>query len=362
MRRVLVARRARWEEGEIRRFRDKGKLPRDEHWKTRYREPTPPDTVDLPELPETWAWACLEMVAEIGSGISVSQNRVLKNPIELPYLRVANVLRGRLDLSDVKTMRVEKDRAAEYFLHIDDVLFTEGGDRDKLGRGWVWEGQIPRCVHQNHVFRGRLADPSLLNPKLVSHWGNTFGQNFFLKHGKQTTNLASINRRVLGKLPVPILPMEEQAEILRELDHRLTAADKLRVSLEQQLERVRATRQALRDQAFAGALVPQNSDDEPASVVLERIRLVREAEGQKPKGRGVSKSPSKIKVSRRRDLLAVLEESGSPMTPEELFRESGHSQESVDDFFAELRVLMASPAKVAEERKADRVTLFKVPP
>jgi type I restriction enzyme, S subunit len=358
LRRVLAARRARWEEGEVRRFREKGKLPTDEHWKTRYREPGPPDTIDF-ELPETWARASLEMVAEIGSGISVSQNRVLKNGIELPYLRVANVLRGRLDLSDIKTMRVEQDRAPEYSLQINDVLFTEGGDRDKLGRGWVWEGQIPRCVHQNHVFRVRLADPLLLNPRLVSHWGNTFGQNFFLKHGKQTTNLASINRRVLGNLPVPIIPVAEQAEILREVDRRLTAADKLRVALQQQFERLRATRQALREQAFAGHLVPQDPNDEPASVLLGLIRGAREAEAQKPKAKRMPRSESNVKATRLPNMLTVLEENGRPMTPEELFRASGHSQESVDEFFAELRELTATPAKIVEQRSAGRVTLLK---
>src|ERR1035438_2753026 len=135
--------------------------------------------------------------------LSDSVNRVLpqtltvENPIELPYLRVANVLRGFLDLGEMKTIRVEKDRVAGYLLHAGDILFTEGGDRDKLGRGWIWEGQIKRCVHQNHVFRARPFDPLLASPKLVSYWGNTFGQRFFLKHGKQTTNLASINRSVL---------------------------------------------------------------------------------------------------------------------------------------------------------------------
>jgi hypothetical protein len=77
------------------------------------------------------------MIAEIGTGISVSQNRRVENPVSLPYLRVANVLRGYLDLSDVRTIRVEKDRVTAYLLQVGDILFTEGGDRDKLGRGWI---------------------------------------------------------------------------------------------------------------------------------------------------------------------------------------------------------------------------------
>jgi type I restriction enzyme S subunit len=274
------------------------------------------------------------MIAEIGSGISVSQNRHVENPVELPYLRVANVLRGHLDLGEIKTILVEKDRVPNYLLHVGDILFNEGGDRDKLGRGWVWEGQIPKCVHQNHVFRARLIDPSLINGKLVSHWGNTFGQPFFIKHGKQTTNLASINRTVLGMLPVPIAPIEEQAEILREVEHRLSAADRLAAALEQQLARTAATRKSLLSEAFAGRLVPQQPSDESASVLLERFQ----DEAHKSKGKRMQKSESKVQKARR-PLIDVLREHKKPMSPEELFRTAGFQLSQVDDFYRELTVL-----------------------
>ncbi len=103
-----------------------------------------------------------------------------------------------------------------------------------------------------------------MNPKLVSHWGNTFGQKFFLRHGKQTTNLASINRSVLGRLPVPIAPIEEQAEILHQVERRLSAADRLEATVERQLARAQTARRSLLRDAFTGRLVPQDSRDEPA--------------------------------------------------------------------------------------------------
>ena len=356
--RLLAARRFRWERAELKRLRERGKVPKNDAWKAQYPEATKPDTADLPELPDTWSWASLEMVAELGSGISVSQNRRVKNPIELPYLRVANVLRGRFDLGEIKRLRVEKDRVADYLLRVGDILFNEGGDRDKLGRGWVWDGQIRRCIHQNHVFRARLFDPSLLNPKLVSHWGNTFGQRFFLRHGKQTTNLASINRGVLGKLPVPIAPIEEQAEILIEVQGRLVAADRLATRVEQQLARTPTTRQSLLREAFTGRLVPQDANDEPASVLLGRIGAAREAE--KLKGKPMPNIKYAMNTPMRRSVFIVLKENNGPMTPEALFRASGYAQDSVDDFFAELRQLTANPPKVAEERSASGLTLLKV--
>lgn len=94
----------------------------------------------------------------------------------------------------MKRIVASEDTIEDLCLEIGDVLFTEGGDRDKLGRGWVWEGQLPECIHQNHVFRARLFSKHI-QPQFISHHGNTFGQEWFTKAGKQTTNLASINLR-----------------------------------------------------------------------------------------------------------------------------------------------------------------------
>jgi type I restriction enzyme, S subunit len=272
---LISARRNRQGKPQLKLFQDKEPTPSNVARKSRDPEPSKPDIELMPEIPKSWTWASLGMVADVGTGIFVSQNRKVENPVSLPYLRVANVLRGSLDLSDVKSMKVEKQRAADYLLHVGDVLFTEGGDRDKLGRGWVWEGKIDMCVHQNHVFRARPFDPSLVNPKLLSHWGNTFGQEFFLKYGKQTTNLASINRGVLSRLPVPVAPVEEQSEILREIERRVASAEKLSATLDMQQKRARMTRQTLLSDAFSGRLLPQNPDDEPADALIERSRAIR---------------------------------------------------------------------------------------
>jgi type I restriction enzyme, S subunit len=301
LQRILAVRRDGWGKNKLKRLREGGKLPTKDERKSHYTEPVRPHATDLPELPATWSWASLEMIAEIGSGISVSKNRLVKNPVELPYLRVANVLRGYFDLREIKTIRVEKDRVADYVLRVGDILFTEGGDRDKLGRGWVWEGQIRRCVHQNHVFRARLFDSLLVNPKFVSHWGNTFGQDFFIKHGTQTTNLASINRGVLGQLPVPIPPLDEQTEILLQLERRLAAADRLNSKLSRQLERARTTRDSLLREAFTGHLVPQYQKDESAPLLLVRIGVekARKDAERKEARRGAYR----MKGSKSKDIL-----------------------------------------------------------
>jgi len=139
-------------------------------------------------------------------------------------------------------------------------------------------------------------------------------------------------------LPIPIPSLAEQSEIVREADRRLAAADRLAAKLDRQLERARASRQSLLREAFAGRLVPQNPNDEPASLLLKRIRVAREAEVQKPKGKRMSKPQSRSKVPRLA-LFAVLRAHKTPITPEQLFREAGFEPSQVDLFYRELTSL-----------------------
>ena len=102
----------------------------------------------------------------------------------MPYLRVANVQRGYLDMSEVKTILATHPDIRELTLKYGDVLFNEGGDRDKLGRGWVWRDEVAECIHQNHVFRMRPFLPDI-QPELISHHGNTFGSFGFRTRGNR---------------------------------------------------------------------------------------------------------------------------------------------------------------------------------
>jgi restriction endonuclease S subunit len=160
--------------------------------------------------------------------------------VEVPYLRVANVHRHHLNLSEVATIQTTQAKAAKLRLRRGDVLMNEGGDRDKLGRGHVWEGQISDCIHQNHVFRVRVTDQSF-DPYFVSAWGNTFGRNWFETFGTQTTGIASINRATLSRFPVPNVPLSVQ----QDWAGRLGAVVKTMDSLRYQAGSLRATRASL---------------------------------------------------------------------------------------------------------------------
>jgi type I restriction enzyme S subunit len=216
----------------------------------KYKESLPVAQDGLPQLPEGWTWARLDAVAALKGGITVDSKRVDSTACEVPYLRVANVQRGSLDLAEVKTIMVAPEDVEELRLYPGDILFNEGGDRDKLGRGWIWEGQLTVCIHQNHVFRARLYLPEMA-PKLVSWWGNTFGKDYFQRVGKQTTNLASINLGKLSEFPVPVAPAAEQTRLVAEIERLLSVVDEVEAEVDANLQRAKALRQATLAKAFA---------------------------------------------------------------------------------------------------------------
>jgi type I restriction enzyme S subunit len=130
---------------------------------------------------------------------------------------------------------------------------NEGGDRDKLGRGWVWRGEIENCIHQNHVFRIRITK-SIAIPDFISRYANEFGRNFFFEQGTQTTNLASISQRNVSTLPVPLPPLAEQRRILAKLDKLTTHLARARAELERTMALSERLRSAGLESAFSGRL------------------------------------------------------------------------------------------------------------
>jgi type I restriction enzyme S subunit len=229
----------------------------------------------LPVIPDSWRWVSLDAVADVVGGITKdAKKQTAPRLVEVPYLRVANVQRGYLDLRSVATIKATPEQVAALRLAAGDVLFNEGGDRDKLGRGWVWEGQIDPCIHQNHVFRARLFAP-VLDPRLLSWHGNTFGQLWFDRGGRQTTNLASVSRTTLRSFPVPIPPLAEQRRIVAAAESYLSLIDAAEVMVQAAEPRASALGTSILASAFTGKLVSQDPDDEPASVLLDRIAADR---------------------------------------------------------------------------------------
>ncbi|MEU9255227.1 restriction endonuclease subunit S [Streptomyces sp. NPDC048270] len=207
----------------------------------------------LPALPAGWSWQTLGEVAQVVGGVTKDAKKQ-SDPsfVEVPYLRVANVQRARLDLGDMATLRVPPAKAEALRLVKGDVLMNEGGDRDKLARGWVWDGQIEGCVHQNHVFRARPRED--VRPEWLAWCANTYGARWAQRHGKQSVNLASISLKVIKTMPIPVPPLPEQDERLSRIHEAVSRSRRLVGEVEKGLERAGRLRRSLLTAAFSGRL------------------------------------------------------------------------------------------------------------
>lgn len=170
-------------------------------------------------VPETWQSMALDDCATVQTGVAKGRKFADAEMVDVPYLRVANVQDGHLDLSEMKEIHIRRSEVERYRLQTGDVVLTEGGDFDKLGRGFIWRGELDLCVHQNHVFAVR-PDRTRLLPEFFAYLAQSaYGKAYFLKVAHKTTNLACINSTKLKAFPVLIPPtLGEQREIVEILD------------------------------------------------------------------------------------------------------------------------------------------------
>lgn len=358
LQRLLATRRALWQESELERLHEAGKQVDNEE-RPPYDEPASPDSVDLPAIPPNWTWARLQQLGFVTGGVTKNPYRSILR-LRVPYLRVGNVYANELRLDNVSKIGLEQSELDRFLLKKGDLLVVEGnGSRDQIGRLAIWDGSIQPCVHQNHIIKVRLVEKEL--GKWILSWLlSPPGRDRIEKVASSTTGLYTLSVTKVGNLPIALPPVAEQAEINREVDRRLTAADRLAETLDRQLERAEATRQSLLHEACAGRLIPQNPNDEPASLLLERIRAAHKAEALKPKAKPMPKKRSAVA---RRPLLAVLSERKRWMTPEQLFIDAGFKPSQVDLFYRELatlrdRLLVEKPPRSQAKPWPDRASVL----
>lgn len=174
----------------------------------------PQKPTDLGPIPQSWDVERLGDCARVQTGVAKGRKLDGKETLTLPYLRLANVQSGYLDLREMKTITIQAKEKPRYSLQKGDVVLTEGGDFDKLGRGFIWKGEITDCVYQNHIFAVRV-DHSRGMPEFFAHLSQSpYGKAFFLSVAHKTTNLACINTTKLKAFPVLIPSPPEQREIV----------------------------------------------------------------------------------------------------------------------------------------------------
>ncbi|WP_081712107.1 restriction endonuclease subunit S [Halomonas sp. PBN3] len=208
----------------------------------------------LGKVPAHWVVGPLRWYATIQGGVAKGKGYSDDTPtVDLPYLRVANVQDGHVDLSSVNTVTVALSEVERYRLHPGDVLMNEGGDNDKLGRGTVWEGEIADCLHQNHVFAIRP------NDHLLPHWlsmftGSKAARSYFYLYSKQSTNLASVSSSNVMSCPIPLPPREEQRQVLDFLGRETARIENLILEGEKAISFLQERRSALISAAVTGKI------------------------------------------------------------------------------------------------------------
>lgn len=181
----------------------------------------------------------LSSVARLQTGIAKGKKYPTSvKTVELPYLRVANVQDGHLNLAEMKTIVIPEAEKDRYLLRNGDVVICEGGDFDKVGRGAIWREQVEDCLHQNHVFSLR-SDSSIVVPEFLAlQLASPYGKRYFLGCAKKTSNLASINSTQVKAFPFQVPPLKEQRAFISDIA-------KLQAAREALETHVKATRNSL---------------------------------------------------------------------------------------------------------------------
>ena len=196
--------------------------------------------------PMKWPEKPLENMADIVSGITKGRKTKETELIEVPYMAVSNVKDGYIDWTTVKTILATKAEIEQYRLLPDDVLMTEGGDPDKLGRGAIIQQPLENCIHQNHIFRVRLNENILLPSYFAEFLQHQKAKQYFLKCAKQTTGIASINMRQLKGLPTLVPPLEIQVHF----DDFVEKTGQSKLKIQQSLDKLEILKKALMQQYF----------------------------------------------------------------------------------------------------------------
>lgn len=183
--------------------------------------------------------------AEIVAGVTLNGSAAKHGFVEVPYLRVANVKDGHLDLREIKEVPASRSDIEALKLRKGDLLLTEGGDPDKLGRGTVWNNELPLCIHQNHIFRVRLPEDQF-DPEYVSfQLGSPYGKAYFFRHAKKTTGIASINQKVLRAFPLLVPTLAVQKAVASRIKDQLSEFETARAATIKQLADLRALTDAI---------------------------------------------------------------------------------------------------------------------
>jgi type I restriction enzyme, S subunit len=280
--RILKERRTRWEAKQLAKFAEQGKTP-PKDWQKKYPESVQPDTTDLPELPEGWVWTSVDDLCDsVRNGLSKTPNTDQRG---FPIFKINAVRPMAVNFEAIKHIEISESEAADYWVETGDVLATRyNGSVDLLGVFGMVKAVPQRTLHPDKLIRMKPMTGMGLGAWLEVCGNIGVSRKHLVSRVKTTAGQTGISGDDLKKTPIPVPPADEQAAAIALLNDRLEGINELVMPTELALKQSTAQRQNILRAAFAGELVPHDPDDEPASVLLERIRAERVVV-KKPRGR-----------------------------------------------------------------------------
>jgi len=278
--RIRAERRQKWGKVELAKMRTKGKEPTNNKWKAKYKEPDIDGVTSRFDIPATWRWVSVDFlcpVVQYGSSAKTNDDES-----GVPVLRMGNLINGKLDFSNLKFLSHKHEEFPLLHLSGGDILFNRTNSAELVGKCAVYRGSPEPCSFASYLIRLKTVG---VRPELLSGYINSpYGRAWVASVVSQQVGQANVNGTKLKALATPLPPQAEQAEISRQIHQANRMIDTVSATFDETSGQLSTLNQSILAKAFRGDLVPQDPDDEPASILLERIRAEREAAAaNKPK-------------------------------------------------------------------------------
>ena len=289
--RILVERRKHWEEEQLAKFKAQGRKP-PKNWQKKYKEPLGPDKTDLPALPEGWIWSSIDQLIRepLRNGHSA---KVVKSEDGVPIFSLSAVTEGDFSGRNIKTTSADPKKVRDLWVEINDIFIQRSNTPELVGTTRRYKEEIRRAIFPDLLIRIRILPPVL--PDYVEYSLQSIRCHTYFRRNSQGSSgsMPKINQEVVRRAAIPIPPRLEQNTIVKVIEDQLSVVEYIATDIDIKLKGAQGLRQAILRHAFSGKLVPQHPKDEPASLLLERIRLAREVERpQKSRRSKISSQPT----------------------------------------------------------------------
>jgi type I restriction enzyme S subunit len=291
--RILRERREKWGKDQLLKFKEKGKEP-PKNWESKYEEPSAPATSELPELPEGWVWGSLQQILHgIEGGTSFSCLTRMATMDEWGVVKVSAMTWGTFLEDEQKALPPETEFDSSNEIKPGDMLLSRCNTAELVGASVLVGECRPRLLLSDKSLR-LLVSESISRTWLHKVMSSRMARQQMSDVATGSSNsMRNISQDKIYAVRIPLPPLAEQEQIVALVEERLSQIDSAEKTIDSELIRSKRLRQSILKRAFEGKLVPQDPKDEPASVLLERIKASREADQPKKKAKKVTKVKAK---------------------------------------------------------------------